>query len=277
VGIVGVVSCHDAATGKLIWRNQEFISGFPQFYIGMSPILADGLCVVHLGGPSEGQFVALDLNTGSTRWESAGDGPAYGSSSLMTVDGTKQLVFQAQTKLVGINLADGQKLWEISTPVGTGRTQNAASPVIDQQKVYYTGLNNGVNAIEIRKQGSSFVVNKLWTNSEFSTAYNTPVLKDGYLYGLSNQNKLFCINASNGHTAWVDEASHQNFGSVIDAGSVMVALSSTSNLVAFSPGGQGYSQLAMIKVADTPVYAHPILSGNRIYIKDNDSIILYTL
>lgn len=278
LGVDGTLSSYDAATGGLVWRNQEYTSTFPEFYVSLSPIVEDGLCVVMLGGPGAGRFLAFDVNTGNVKWNTASsDGPTYGSPALMTVGGNKIIVFPTETKLVGVSLADGSALWEVATPIGAGRVQNSASPVIDGQKVYYTGLNNGVNAIEVSRQGSSYSVNTLWKNEELSTAYNTPVLKDGYLYGLSNLNKLFCINTANGQTAWIDEAAHQNFGSVIDAGSVMVALSSTSNLVAFRTNPQAYSQLTLIKVADTPVYAHPVLSGNRIYIKDNDSIIMYTV
>jgi len=276
VGIGGDIACFDAVTGKLIWRNEEFKGAVPQFYTGMSPLVSSGICVAHLGGPQSGQFVAFDLASGSIKWKTAGEGPAYGSPVLLTVDGTKQVVFQAQTKLVGLNFSDGSLLWEFATPVGTGRVQNAASPVVEQQKIYYTGLNNGFNAIEVKKQGNSYIVNKLWTNPDFSTSYNTPVLKDGFLYGLSNKSRLFCINASNGQTAWTDETPHQNFGSIIDAGQALIAISSISNLVVFKPDGQAYSQLALIKVSDNSVYAHPILSGNRIFIKDNESLVLYT-
>jgi outer membrane protein assembly factor BamB len=277
VGIGGDIACFDAITGKLNWRNIEFKGAVPQFYTGMSPLVSSGICIAHLGGPQAGQFVAFDLATGVIKWKTAGEGPAYGSPVLLTVDGTKQVVFQAQTKLVGLNFNDGVLLWEFATPVGAGRVQNAASPVVDLQKIYYTGLNNGCNAIEIKKQGNSYIVNKLWTNPDFSTSYNTPVLKDGYLYGLSNQSRLFCINASNGQTAWADQTPHQNFGSIIDAGPVLIAISSISNLVVFKPDGKAYSQLALIKVSDNSVYAHPILSGNRIFIKDNDSLVLYSV
>jgi outer membrane protein assembly factor BamB len=276
VGIGGDVGCFDAQTGKLLWRNEEYKGEVPKFFTGMSPLISSGVCAVHLGGPQTGQFIAFDLASGNIKWKTAGEGPAYGSPALLTVNGSVQVVFQALTKLVGLNFSDGRLLWEYPTPVGEGRTNNAASPVIDNQRIYFTGLNNGVNAIEIKRQGSVYEINKLWTNPEFSTAYNTPVLKDGFLYGLSNKSRLFCINAESGKTAWTDETPQQNFGSIVDAGSVMVALSSISNLVVFRPDGAKYSPLAVIKVSDTPVYAQPVLSGNRIFIKDTDSLILYT-
>jgi len=276
LGIGGDIACFDAGTGKLLWQNEEFKGAYPQFYTGMSPLISSGICIAHLGGPQSGVFIALDLASGTVKWKTQGEAPSYASPVLLTVDGIKQVVFQGQTKLVGLNFSDGALLWEFATPVGTGRVQIAASPVVDRQKIYFTGLNNGVNAIEIKKQGNSYLVNKLWTNPDFSTAYNTPVLKDGFLYGLSNKSRLFCINATNGQTAWTNETPHQNFGSIIDAGSVMIATSSISDLVVFKADGKAYFQLALIKVSDNPVYAHPILSGNRIFIKDSESLILFT-
>jgi outer membrane protein assembly factor BamB len=276
LGVAGDIACYDAATGKLIWRNEEYKGKVPQFFTGMSPIVSNGICVAHLGGPQTGQFVAFDLASGTIKWKVDGESPVYGSPVLVSADGTKQVVFQSPTKLISFNISDGKQLWELATPVGTGRVMNASSPVVDQNKIYHTGLNNGFNAIEIKKQGNSFIVNKLWTNPDFSTSFSTPTLKDGFLYALSNQGRLFCINASNGQTAWADQTAYQNFGSIIDAGSVIVALSSNSNMVVFKPDGKAFSQIAMLKVSDNSIYAHPILSGNRIFIKDNESLTLYT-
>ena len=232
--------------------------------------------MTNLGGPDTGYFIAFDLPTGSVRWKTAGECPAYGSPILLTAYGQKQVVFQSQTKLVALDFANGKILWEYPTPVGEGRVNNAASPVADGNRIYFTGMNNGVNALEITKKGSNLTPNKLWTNPDFSTSYNTPVLKNGFLYGLSNKGRLFCLDASSGKTEWSDDTPHQNFGSVIDAGTVMVALSSNSNLVVFKPDNKAYVQLALIKVSESAVYAHPILAGRRIYIKDADSVTLYS-
>ncbi len=277
VGIGGDIACFDASSGKLLWRNEDYKNAVPQFFTGMSPLILSGICYAHLGGPKTGQFIAFDLSTGAVKWKVEGEGPAYGSPVLMTIDGSKQIVFQAQTKLVSLNPGDGKQLWEFATPVGTGRVQNATSPVTDQNRIYFTGLNNGFNAIEIKKDGNSFVVNKLWSNPDFSTSYSTPLLKDGFLYGLSAQSRLFCINASSGQTAWLDNTALQNFGSIVDAGSVIVALTSNSNFVVLKPDGQKYKPVALIKLTETPIYAHPILSGNRIYIKDSESLTLFTV
>lgn len=276
VGVGGDIACFDAATGKLLWRNEEFKGPVPRFFTGMSPLVISDICIAHLGGPTAGQFVAFDMASGNIEWKTTGESPTYASPVLLTVDGTRMVVFQTLTRLVGLNVADGVQLWEYATPAGEGRTEAAASPVVDQQKIYYTGNLNGVNAIEIKKQGASFVINKLWTNPDFCTKYNTPVLKDGFLYGFSNQSRLFCINASNGQTAWSDNKPHKEFGSIIDAGSVLIALSSISNMIVLKPDGKAYSQVAIIKVSDNAVYAHPILSGNRVYIKDNESLTAYT-
>lgn len=276
LGVAGDLACFDAATGKLLWRNEEYKGAVPRFFTGMSPIVVSGICIAHLGGPATGQFVAFDLTSGNIKWKTAGEGAGYASPMILNVDGAKQVVFQTATKLISLNISDGVQLWEYATPVGTGRAEAASSPVIDQQKIYYTGNLNGVNAIEIKKQGTSYVINKLWTNPDFCTKYNTPVLKDGFLYGISNQSRLFCINAATGQTAWSDDKPQKEFGSIIDAGSVLVALSSISNMVVLKPDEKAYSQLALIKVSDNTVYAQPILSGNRIYIKDNETLIAYS-
>jgi hypothetical protein len=67
------------------------------------------------------------------------------------------------------------------------------------------------------------------------------------------------------------------FGSIVDAGSVLLALTPSMELIAFQPSDKEYSELARIKVASTPTYAYPVVSGNRIFIKDQDSLTLWTI
>ena len=54
LGVGGVLSCVDAANGKLLWRKDDFSGAWPRFYTSCSPIVVDGLCIAQLGGESDG-------------------------------------------------------------------------------------------------------------------------------------------------------------------------------------------------------------------------------
>jgi hypothetical protein len=67
------------------------------------------------------------------------------------------------------------------------------------------------------------------------------------------------------------------YGTIVDAGPVILALTPASQLIAFAPGGASYHEMARIKVADSPTQAYPVLSGHRIFTKDQDSVMLWTV
>ena len=276
LGVGGVLLCMNAATGDVEWQNEEFTADLPPFFTSVSPLILKGMCIVHLGGKEKGTIVAFDLKTGKKIWQTASDGPSYASLSLMTVNGKKQLVDLTAKNLVGIDPENGKLLWSFAVPV-ENRFYNAASPVIDGQTVIITGQGQGTKAVKIQKQGDEFVATELWKNGELGTKWNTPVLKDGFLYGISDGRKLFCMNATTGQTAWIDAKLHNDFGTIVDAGSVIIALPQTSNLVVFKPDEKAYTEVAMIKVADAPTYSYPLLAGNKIYIKDKESLTLMLL
>ena len=73
------------------------------------------------------------------------------------------------------------------------------------------------------------------------------------------------------------EIAFQSFGSLIDAGSLIVGLSGNSKFVVLNPNGQKFDAVSLIELTEKGIYAHPILSGNRIFIKGEASLILFTL
>jgi outer membrane protein assembly factor BamB len=276
LGVDGVVSCLDAANGKLLWRKDPMHGAVPRFHTAMSPIIVDDMCVAQLGGQGKGAMIAFDLAAGSEKWKWEGDGPAYGSPMLMTVEGTKQIVAQTEKSIVGVDVADGKLLWKIATPV-TGRMNNAATPIVDGQTLIYTGQGAGTKAVKVEKQGDKFATKEIWKNEKLGTGFNTPVLKDGLLFGISQSGSLFCLRAATGETAWTAAGGRQGFGSIVDAGPVVVALPNSSEFIAFSPGDRKYEELARIKVSDTQTYAYPIVSGKRIFVKDKDTLTMWTV
>jgi outer membrane protein assembly factor BamB len=277
LGAGGVVTCLDAASGKRLWQKDEFPKVVPQFFTSTSPIIVDGLCITLLGGKGNGAVMAFDLATGNSKWKWTGDSPAYASPVVMTVDGTKMVVAQAEKNLVGLAALDGKPLWQIPTPI-QGRVYNSATPIVDGSTVFYTGQGTGTRAVKIEKQEGGFAVKELWTNEKFGTGYNTPVLKDGFLFGCSEKGELFCLNAKTGQAAWNGGPKLNSFCSIVDAGSVMAATcDKASELFVFKPTDKAYEELAKIKVADSAMYAHPVIAGKKIFVKDSETLTLWKL
>jgi outer membrane protein assembly factor BamB len=278
LGVAGVVSCLDAGTGKVLWRKDPFPKVVPQFFTAMSPIIVDGMAIAHVGGKGNGAIIAFDLTSGKEKWRWGAEGPDYGSPALLTVEGTRQIVTLTEKSIVGVAAADGTLLWQCPF-VPERMAYNAATPIVDGQTVIYTGKGRGAKAVKVEKKGDGFVANDLWSNADLAPQFSTPVLRDGLLFGLSDKGNLYCINAQTGQTVWTDATSRDRsgFGPIVDAGACLLALPSSAELTVFKPSAKQYEEVAKIKLAETPTYAHPVLAGNRIFVKDQEAVTLLTL
>ena len=283
-GVNGIVSCLDAASGKVAWRKDT--KARPQFHTSQSPVIADGKCILDVGGGGggkggkggggKGELTAFDLANGEAKWKLEGEAPSYGSPVVATIDGTKQVVVLTTTNLIGVGLADGKLLW--STPLNVGRYPTA-TPVIDGNTVIC-----GPAAFTIGKSGDTFEAKQAFKPAIAPHQYNTPVLKDGVIYGLTGTNgvqakttNIYAADAKTGKELWKDGTNRGECGSILDTGPVLVELSSDNNLVVFKPDKTEFKEVAKYKVADTPVLSLPILAGKRIYVKDKESLILWTV
>ena len=276
LGVGGVVSCVDAATGKLLWRKDDFSGAWPRFYTACSPIVTDGLAIAALGSESSGGIVAYDLASGDQKWKWTGDGAAYASPVVLTVDGTKMVVTLTAKKIVGIGVADGKLLWEAPFPV-QGMNYNAATPIVDGQTVIYAGAGRGTKAVKIEKTADGFAAKEIWSNPDNGVQFDSPVLKGGQIYGLSQRSVLFCLDAKDGKTLWTTELGGRGFGSIVDAGSVLLALTPKGDLTIFEPSDKEFKKLNGYKVADTETYAYPVVAGKGLFVKDKDAVAFWTI
>ena len=233
-----------------------------------------------MGNDKDGGIVAFDLATGNEKWKWLGDGTAYGSPELAMIEGTPVIVAITSKSLVALSASDQKVLWQIPyAPPPRGLNYNSSSPIVDRNIIIFSGGGRGTKAVKLEKHAGELAATDLWSNSKVSVQFNTPVLKDGFLYGLTTANSLFCLNAADGETAWTTPRieGRAGYAAIVDVGPVLVALGAAANLIVFEPNGKEYKEIARYKVGDINTYAYPVLSGNRVYIKDKDSVILWTV
>jgi outer membrane protein assembly factor BamB len=281
LGARGTLSCLDAASGKRLWRKAETgEESLPRFFTSCSPIVVEGLCIVQFGGEEKGGIAAYDLASGGEKWKWTGDGTAYASPDLLTIDGVKMVIALTANNLVGLAVGDGKLLFESPFAVKGMGGYNAATPIVGGDVVYISGSFRGTKALKIDKAGDAYQAKQLWTTPrDISVQFDTPVLKNGLLFGISARNLLFCLNAETGKVAWPPERvrGERGYGSIVDAGSVLLVLTTNGQLTVCEPSDKKFQQIAKYSVAEDGTYAYPVAAGNRIFIKDFDTVTLWTV
>ena len=194
---------------------------------------------------------------------------------ILTVGDTKMIVTLTAKKIVGVGVADGKLLWDAPFPA-QGRAYNAATPIVDGQTVIYAGAGRGTKAVKIEKTADGFAAKELWSNPDNGVQFNSPVLKGSQIYGLSQNGVIFCLDAQSGKTLWTTELGGRGFGSIVDAGSALLALTPQGELTVFEPNDKEYKKVASYKVAESDAYAYPVPAGKGLFVKGKNAVSLWT-
>lgn len=276
LGISGVISAHDARTGKLKWRH-EFSKQYPKtsplFGTAMSPIVDKGLVIAHVGGPDKGALTAFDAETGAVKWTNDLDGPAYASPILVTLAGVRQLVTFMQKDFVGVDAATGKLLWKL--PAKTEYDENNVTAISYKDMLIFSREQQGLSAIRLVKQGAEIVPEEVWNNKEHRLYMSTPVLQGNTLLGFSiaKKGQFFGLDANTGKTLWLGAGRMGENAALLNlGGSAFLALTNEAALIVLPVNAKEYSPSMQYTVANSPTWAHPVIVGNRILIKDETTL-----
>lgn len=276
LGISGVLSAHDLQTGKVIWRKtfaDQFPTTSPLYGTAMSPIVDGDLLIAHVGGHDKGALTAFDISSGAVKWTNPLDGPGYASPVVATLAGVRQLVTMTQKDVAGFDLTTGKLLWRL--PAKSEYDTNSVTPVVYKDLVIVAREGQGLTAVRIVKRGADLAPEEVWSNKETELYMNTPVLAGDQLVGLSVRNKgqFFALNPNTGEILWRSPGRAGENAAIINAGGkALLLLTNDSNLIVLPVGAKDFSPLAQLTVADSPTWAHPLLSGPTIFIKDETTI-----
>ena len=275
LGISGILSAFDAATGRVLWRKEfgaQFKETSPLFGAATSPIIDQGRLIVYVGGNGQGALTAFAPATGAVLWAFKGDGPGYTSPLVADLAGVRQVVTMSDSNLVGVSADKGELLWKL--PFTTEYVQNAVTPLVRGDLVIYTGLEHAVKAVRIVKTGTALVAQPVWENAEVASYMSSPVLAGDRVYGLSHKKKgqFYCLDAVTGKTIWLSEGRQGDNAALLAGGGALFLLTTESELLVANPVAPSFSVLKRYSVATSPTWAHPVVLGDGVVVKDLETL-----
>jgi outer membrane protein assembly factor BamB len=275
LGMGGVVTAYDAASGKRLWQTEASTPG-PLYGTAMSPLVDRGLVIVHVGGHDKGALTAFEANTGAIKWRWDGDGPAYNSPMAIDAGGRRQIVTFTQDNLIGVAAETGELLWR--RPFKTRATQNTITPILYRDMVIISGLDMPVTAFRITKGANGFDATTVWENPDVPLYMTNAVIAGDMLVGMTHKNsgQFFALDANTGKVLWTSEPRQATNAAIVSAGNAVFALKDDAELLVLTPSRTKFDPAHKYTVADAATWAQPTISGNRIYVKDVSSLALLT-
>jgi outer membrane protein assembly factor BamB len=151
---------------------------------------------------------------------------------------------------------------------------NAAMPVYADGKIFITGSIGGKGGsvmggalVDISKGKAQ----QVWRNKEMALHGNSPVLYQGYLYGVSgsfgNRGELKCVDFATGQAKWTHKG--VEVGSLIVADGKLIVLDGKGGLILAEAGPDGYKELAKRKAMSGQCWTMPALANGKLYIRNN--------
>jgi outer membrane protein assembly factor BamB len=275
LGIGGILSAFDLATGTLLWRRPA-PAVLPDYGAATSPLLDGSSVIAHVGGYANGGLTSFDAATGTPRWQWNGDGPAYGSPIIATFGGVRQVIAQTQKFLVGLNASTGALLWQ--TPLTTDFDQNAFTPIVFQDLLINGGLDHPLTAMRLKVVDGTWIGEAVWTNPQTPMFMSSPVLIDRTIYGLTvrGRGQFVAIDAATGKTLWNTPGREGENASMLGSRSWLLASTTDGNLVVARANPQKYEEVRRYQIAPSALWAYPAITGNSIVVKDVDKVICWS-
>src|SRR6266545_3453542 len=272
------VASLNRADGKVVWRKSIGRSGNNDRGPGPrgTPTLDGNNVIVTPGGPRAG-IVALDKMTGKTVWTSQqlSDEAGYSSPIAADVQGVRVYMTLTSSAGVGVRASDGKLMWRFQ-PVANG-TANVATPVFADNKVFYTSnYGTGAALLGLSAQNGEVRAEQIYFTREMQNHHGGVVLVNGFLYGFHNT-ILVCLEFATGKVQWRDRSVGKGSLSYADGNLYILSEDNVVGLAAASPAG--YQERGRFKIADQglPSWAHPVVSGGVLYIRNQATLTAYNV
>ena len=196
----GLLTCQDAATGKMQWSRdavKDFGGDGGHWGYSESPLILGDWVVFKPGGKN--CIVALDKASGKEVWLSTGfeAGKEYSSITPFVVGDVPMLATGTSEGLVCVKARTGELAWK--NGVYASNTANCPTPAYSDGYVFWAnGYGKGGVCMKLDPAGTA---TETWKSRDMDCHHGGYVIDDGYVYG-NNVGGWACLELKTGKKMW---------------------------------------------------------------------------
>jgi outer membrane protein assembly factor BamB len=264
-------------SGKPVWKNQD-VKFFSLHGLGASPLLAHGQLIMPYDGSSrtenrlgwkipwkEAVILSLDAKSGTSRWKGKRGESRVGHVTPILLGDGEQFVSAGGDRVQGHNAQTGERIWSIYSQ-GEGVTP---SPVVGGGLIYTSSGFEAptIRAIRLGGKGDVTKTHIAWEQKKGVPALASPLFIAPYLYTITRDNILHCIDASTGKIVWLERLTGVHSASPVFADGKIHVLSEDGVTLVLRPGAK-YDEVASNSLEESCLASMAVSQGH-FYIRSS--------
>jgi outer membrane protein assembly factor BamB len=312
LGAMGDLLCLDLQNGKVVWSKsfpRDFQAAVPLWGFSASPLLDGNRLICLVGGPGS-VAMAFDKDTGKELWRAlSAREPGYAPPMIYEVAGKRQLIIWHPESVNSLDPETGTVYWSQpfgSEKTGSGRVMLKAALSIPTPRVlgdllFVTAFYDGPLMLKLDTDRPGARV--LWQGKSHSeqpdktdglhSIISTPVLKDGYIYGVCSYGELRCLDAKTGQRLWSTrqptggEETRWANAFLVPQGDRFILFNEQGDLIIARLSPKGYEELSRANIL-TPtntmagagrrvIWSHPAFADRCVFARNDNEIVCVSM
>ena len=290
------IACLDRASGVIRWQRRD-LRIYQPVRQGSSPIVDETNLYVAYDGTDQQFMVALDKETGETRWKTdrnvvtdwsatlqsrglqpkkSGAKPndnkkSFATAKLIETNGQRQLIAPAAEATIAYNPETGSELWRAMHP---GGFNVSARPLFAHGMAYVftSGLNGYLMGIRVDGSGDVTDSHIAWSTERSTPHIPSPVIVGDLLFMVTDKGGIVsCLNATTGEEVWRKRIGGNHWASPVHANGKLY-LSSKDGEVTVLTATEDSPEILATNELNAEFIASPAVAGDALILRSRTHV-----
>ena len=275
----GRLTAYKSKSGDVIWSRDlttDFMAEIPTYGYSESVLIDGNNLFVRPAGEKAFQ-VCLNKQTGETIWVNTSIPGTHGYNSLVMHDfgGYRQVIGASSNCYYGVDSKTGKLLWKVDFE--NTWELNCTDAAIFNEYVYLTNEGNGSMLIKLKYSGTTVTTEEIWQNKLLDNYHGGVIIHNGYVYGSGSKSRSWvCLELLTGKQMWKTSGT----GSLTFADGMLYLFDDKGSVKLAKASAGAFEKTGEFKLSSGgkgPYWAHPVVSGGRMYLRHADAIYAYEI